>query len=268
MPLNSFLYFGTVFHRRIRPISHLLRYKVYTFLFDLDEIQDLDKRFKIFGYNKWSLISFYDRDHGPLTDKPLRNWVETRMREGGVKPDGGPIRLLCYPRILGYVFNPISVFYCYSHDGNLSAILYEVCNTFKERHTYVIPVKNNQDRIIKQSCKKALYVSPFLDMDAEYDFRLKTPGSNLSVVIHQKDKEGVNVTAIFVGRRVDFQMKSLLHSFFDVPFLTLKIIFGIHFEAVILWLKGCPIFKHVPASASVQSSVGQCKVIDPKELNI
>ena len=115
--------------------------------------------------------------------------------------------------------------------------------------------------------KSALCVT-FLDMDSEYDFKLKPPGSYLSIAIHQRDKEGINVTAIFVGTKIDFNVNSLLHSFFDVPFLTLKIIFGIHFEAIILWLKGCPIFKHVPASASVQSSVGQCKVTDPKEINI
>ncbi len=256
MALQSSLYFGTVIHRRTRPKKHFLRYKVFAFLIDLDELPDLDRSIVGFSYNSWSLMSFYNKDHGPLTDKPLRDWVESRMKEGGLVPDGGPIRLLCYPRILGYVFNPLSIFFCYSRKGELTAILYEVCNTFNERHTYIIPVKDFNQNIIHQACKKALYVSPFIGMDVEYHFRIKPPGKSISVTIYHEDAIGPLLTATFKGSKKRITRRSFYSALFSFPVLTLKVILGIHLEAFLLWLKGCPVFTHQPSPKSVQSSVG------------
>ena len=185
MTRKSCLYEGFVVHERVRPKRHRLRYQVFSMLFDLDELSALDRQSRLFGYNRWAPLAFFDRDHGPADGTALRPWVEARLTDAGMEPDGGAIRLLCYPRIFGYAFNPLSVYFCYARDGALRAILYEVCNTFKERHTYVIPVTDTERPVIRQSCDKALYVSPFIGMKSNYNFRIVPPGEGINIVIRQ-----------------------------------------------------------------------------------
>jgi len=238
MTLQSAIYEGTVVHERVRPKRHRLRYSVFTLLLDLDELKDLDCRFTLFRYNRPAPLAFYDKDHGPTTGEPLRPWVERRLRDAGLEADGGPIRLLCYPRIFGYVFNPLSVYFCYRRDGELAAILYEVCNTFKERHTYVIPVDDPNRTVIRQNCAKELYVSPFIGMDADYHFRIVPPGDGVNVVIRQEDAEGLLLAASFQGRRIELGHWRLARTLLRFPLLTVKVMAGIHWEALKLWLKG------------------------------
>ena len=259
MSLNSAIYEGFVVHNRIRPKRHRHRYKVFSMLLDIDELPILGRQFKIFGYNHWAPLAFFDRDHGPITGEPLRPWAEEHMRKAGLSLDGGPIRLLCYPRVFGFVFNPISVFFCYKLDGALTAILYEVCNTFKERHTYVIPVNKAENRIIYQTCSKAMYVSPFVAMDGEYSFRISPPNEYINVVIRNKDSKGPLLTASFKGNRKPFTEPVLVGSLLRFPMLTLKIIAGIYFEALLLWLKGLKVFIHQPANQTVDSSIVSTK---------
>ena len=154
MIVSSAIFRGPVIHERLRPRRHRLRYDVFTVLLDLDELPALDEYGILFGYNRHALLSFFDCDHGPTKDEPLRPWVEARLREAGLEPDSGPIRLLCYPRIMGYVFNPLSVYFCYRSDGRLHALLYEVCNTYNERHVYIIPTPDTDRTVIRQRCKK------------------------------------------------------------------------------------------------------------------
>ena len=255
MSLASAIYEGEVVHERKRPKHHRLRYSVASMLFDLDELPALEKKSRLFGYNRFAPLAFYDRDHGPTDGSPLRPWAESHMREAGIDPDGGPIRLLSYPRIFGYAFNPLSVFFCYRRSGQLVAILYEVCNTFKERHTYVIPVDAEDRRVIRQSCDKALYVSPFNDMDAAYHFRIVPPAENIRVVIRQEDREGLLLAASFAGDRRPFSNSDLGYLLLRFPLLTVKIIAGIHWEALKLWLKGLPVFRHAPTDHPVQFSI-------------
>jgi len=256
MSLTSCIYEGSVVHERRRPKRHRLRYGVFSFLIDLDELPELDRKFRIFGYNRWAPFSFHDRDHGSTTGEALRPWVEERMREGGVEPDGGAIRLLCYPRIFGYVFNPLSVFFCYQREGSLAAILYEVCNTYRERHTYVIPVDASNRAVIRQSCGKALYVSPFIAMEADYHFRIVAPEEQVKVVIRQEDADGVVLAAAFRGDRISLDERALARCLARFPLMTAKIMTGIHWEAFKMWIKGFPVFSHSPAAAPVQSSIG------------
>jgi len=256
MSLQSAIYRGEVVHDRKRPKRHRLRYDVFSILLDLDELPELDRRFLLFGYNHWAPLAFHDRDHGPTTGEPLRPWVEDRMREAGLDPDGGAIRLLCYPRIFGYVFNPLSVFFCYWRDGRLAAILYEVCNTYRERHTYVIPVGDSDGAVIRQSCRKALYVSPFIDMACDYKFRIVPPVEAVNIAIRQEDSEGLLLAASFRGERAALDSLSLARSLAAFPLLTVKIIAAIHWEAARLWFKGFRVFPHEAAAPSVQTSVG------------
>ena len=255
MSFKSALYIGPVVHERIRPKFHRLRYSVFSLLLDLNELEKLDASFTLFGYNRKSALAFFDQDHGPASGEPLRPWVEHQLSKASIKIDGGPIRLLCYPRIFGYVFNPLSVYFVYRKTGELSAILYEVCNTFKERHTYIIPVMNPSSPVIKQQCAKKLYVSPFIDMDAQYDFRILPPGKTLSVTIQQADKDGPLLTATFKGTRKAMTQATLCRALFAIPLMTIKIFVGIHWEAVWLYLKGVPVFPHNPAPHAVDTSV-------------
>jgi DUF1365 family protein len=232
-------------HRRTRPRRHKLAYEVFSFFLDLDELTTLDREVMGFGYNRFNLFSFHDRDYGPGTGAPLRAWIEGHVKDAGIALNGGPIRLLCYPRVCGYVFNPLTVYYCYRRevDGQetLAAICYEVSNTFKQRHTYVIPVTITEAGIIRQSCPKELYVSPFVDMDMTYHFRVRPPGEELGIAIQEDDSVGALLFASFHGRRRALASLPVLRAFLSFPLLTLKVIGGIHWEALKLWAKGVPV---------------------------
>jgi len=230
---------------------------VFSLLLDIDELPKLDRELRFFAYNGSAPLSFHDVDHGPANGTPLRPWIEEQLAEAGIVTNGGAIRLLCYPRIFGYVFNPLSVYFCYQQSGELAAILYEVCNTFRERHTYIIPVADEGRAIIRQSCSKALYVSPFIGMEAAYRFRVLPPADKVSVTIRQEDTDGLLLAASFLGFREDLTQETLLRNLLRLPLLSLKVTTGIYWEAFKMWLKGFPIYRHSPSSASVSSSVGQ-----------
>ena len=232
--MNSCIYNGVVTHTRFKPVKHFLKYKTFSFYIDLDEIKKLDNDNPIFSYNRFNIFSFYDKDHGDRDGKALKVWVLDNLKKFNINENINKIKLLCYPRIFGYVFNPLSVFYCYE-DNSLKAIFYEVKNTFNEQHTYIFKVKDNK---IEQKCKKKFYVSPFMDMDTYYNFKLSSPNEKLSVSIKQTDKEDVVLTAVQTGTRKEFTFKQLIINFFRYPLMSIKIISAIHFEALLLWKKG------------------------------
>ena len=232
--MNSCIYNGVVTHTRFKPVKHFLKYKTFSFYIDLDEIKKLDNDNPIFSYNRFNIFSFYDKDHGDRDGKALKVWVLDNLKKFNINENINKIKLLCYPRIFGYVFNPLSVFYCYE-DNSLKAIFYEVKNTFNEQHTYIFKVKDNK---IEQKCKKKFYVSPFMNMDTYYNFRLLNPNEKLSVSIKQTDKEDVVLTAVQTGIRKEFTFKQLIINFFRYPLMSIKIISAIHFEALLLWKKG------------------------------
>ena len=155
------------------------------------------------------------------------------------------------------VFNPLSVYFCYCASGDLNAILYEVCNTFDERHVYVIRVDGGDQAVIKQSCKKMLYVSPFMQMSTTYHFRIVPPGDQLNIAIHQEDADGLLFTAGFSGARTPLTPRTLVRCLIAFPFLTIKVIAAIHWEALLLWTKGLNVYPHSPAARPVDSSVGK-----------
>ena len=236
---HSAIYEGAVMHRRFRPRLHHLRYRMFSFFLDLDEIAALSQRLRLFSYNKFNVFAFLDGDHGDGSGGSLRDQIERLLRGAGLDPEGGAIRVLCMPRVLGHVFNPISIFYCHGRDGALQAMLYEVNNTFGQRHLYLIPVApDSATETIRQECDKRFYVSPFMDMAMTYDFRLRVPAQTLSVVIHGRDADGLMIAASQVGQRRALTDRSLLRAFISFPLLTLTVVFGIHWEALKLWLKG------------------------------
>lgn len=209
----------------------------------MDEIEDLDRRLRLFSRNRFNLLSFHDRDHGDGSGAALRVQVESFLRRAGIALQGGRIRLLTMPRVLGYVFNPISLYYCHAQDGRLMAMAYEVTSTFGVRHTYVIPVEQAEQAagVIRQGAAKSLYVSPFMDMAMDYAFKGRAPGEALTLTIDGYDAEGLLITATMTGRRQALTDARLLSAVVALPLLTLKVMAAIHWEALKLWLKGVPL---------------------------
>ncbi|HZK90276.1 MAG TPA: DUF1365 family protein [Stellaceae bacterium] len=236
------LYRGTVMHQRLRPRRHRLRYRVFSLLLDLDGLDGLAARLRLFSRNRFNLFGFHDRDYGDGSAAPLRAQVERHMQAAGLDADGGPIRLLTMPRVLGYAFNPLSAYFCYRRCGTLAAILYEVNNTFGERHGYLMPVAGDSDgggeRPIIQECSKRFYVSPFLDMDMTYLFQIVPPGRRVGIAIHGRDAQGPIIVASLFAERAALTDAGLARAFATYPLLTLKVIAGIHWEALWIWLKG------------------------------
>lgn len=250
MSLNSTLYVGAIMHRRIKPRRHSLRYRVFWLLLDLDEIDDLDAKLRLFSRERFNLFGFRNTDHGDGSRVPLRQQAERHLASAGIDLSGGNIRLLCMPRICGHVFNPISIYYCYDRAGRLAALIYQVHNTFGERHSYLIAVGGGSG-VIEQNCPKAFYVSPFMDMDIAYNFRVVDPSDCISAVIQCSDAQGPVLVASLSGQRRTLTDAALLRVFFTHPLLTLKVIGSIHWEALRLWLKGMRLRPRPPAPDAV-----------------
>ena len=236
--MDSCLYIGKVFHKRHIPFEHQFTYRVFTLWLDLDEIPLLAKRVGSFSFNRFNVFSFYTKDHGNRDGSDLREWVETAADQKGVDIKGGKIFMLTFPRVFGYVFNPLTVYYCYNREGVLKGILHQVRNTFGELHGYMLPVET-QNNMIEQEADKYFHVSPFIHMDCRYHFKVFEPDEALFFAIHQFTGEGEKIlTATWDGKRQELNTKNLLKTLFTHPFLTFKIIAGIHWEALRLVMKG------------------------------
>ena len=244
--LSSSIYDTRISHRRRRPKKHKLKYSAFYLLLDLDELDRMHRSLTWFSCNSFNIFSFYDRDHGPGRNEPLRPWVEHHLQKAGIGLDGGSIKLLCLPRILGYVFNPISIYYCHHSDGRLVAVLYQVSNTFGQRHTYLFGVDEDGDKAIKHGCGKRLYVSPFIENSGRYEFTMKPPGKELYLHIRQADNDGPMLDAWINGQKQHITDRKMLSCLIRYPLLTLKVMAGIHWEALQLWLKGIGLVDRPP----------------------
>ena len=232
---NSKIYTGKVIHKRFKPKEHYFKYNVFSLLIDLNELEEINKYIKFFSYNKFNIISFYDKDHGDRDGSSIKLWVKKNLRNIGIMTEDISIKLLCYPRIFGYVFNPLSTYFIYNKHSELISIFYEVKNTFGEQHTYIF--KAQDEKTVQNKCKKKFYVSPFIEMDCEYHFKTLNPREQLSVVINQNDKDGKLLFASQDGISKDFDNKNLILSYLTHPLMTFKIIGAIHYEAFKLWAK-------------------------------
>ena len=239
-PDRSAIYEGHVVHQRLSPRRHRLRYALFQILFDLDELPHLGRRLRWFSHDRLNVFSFFDRDHGDGRAGPLRGYVEATLTAAGIDVAGGRIQLLCMPRMFGHVFNPISIYWCHRADGRLAAMLYEVNNTFGQRHSYLIPVDPRPDGDpVRQTCAKAFHVSPFMDMSMIYDFAMTVPGATISTSVNARADDGLPmITANFSGVRRPLTDARLIRALVVFPLMTLKVVAAIHWEAAKLLAKG------------------------------
>jgi uncharacterized protein len=263
MSAESCIYHGQVVHKRLRPKPHALSYRVFAMYLDCDALGDIASRLRLFSHNRWNLVSFHDADHGAGAGIPVAEHARQTLADAGLAHAGARVFLLCYPRVLGYGFNPISVYYGFDTNNRLGAAIYEVNNTFGERRSYVVPIDDAKGAAGPHAhgCAKELYVSPFTDMRGRYGFRLSEPGKALTLGVSLRDDDGPLLKTHFRGDAQPLTDTMLARLLASLPLLTLKITAAIHYEALRLWLKGVPLtvrpkapryaVTHVPAPPPV-----------------
>jgi DUF1365 family protein len=256
-PDPAALYFGEVMHARLKPKRHRFSYRVMSLLIDLDRLSEADRMSRLFAVNRAGLYGFHEKDHGPRDGSSLRAWAQGCAAGHGIDLAGGRVLLLCYPRLLGFTFNPLSVYFCHRADGELALLIYEVRNTFGEIHSYVLPVRTGELTAagLRQEQDKLFYVSPFVEMAMRYHFRITPPDDCVRLRILETDREGPLLAATFSGHRRALTTRALLRSFVALPLVTLKIVAAIHWEALRLWLKGIRLVPRAnPAPANACNS--------------
>jgi DUF1365 family protein len=240
----------------LKPVAHALRYEVFTLHADLDALPELDQRLRLFSLKRFNLVSFHPADHGGVRRDPAHRRDDPRAELLALKQRilaaadealgagiAERVEILCYPRILGYAFNPLTTYYVYDASGALRLMVYEVNNTFGERHTYVLPVEHDAPGILAQATRKVFFVSPFNRVEGRYGFRVTQPLDEVTIGVSLKTADGPVLKAHFRGKRQTFDDKNLLAACLRMPLMTLKVMAGIHVEALRLWLKGLKIVR-------------------------
>lgn len=230
------LYESRTMHARFTPFERRFSYRVNQILIDIDRVEELTRGAKLLRYNAPGLFSFHDKDHGDRSGAPLRAWAEVMFARAGVGLDGGAVRLLTFPRVLGRVFNPISIFFGYGPEGEPRGVIYEVNNTFGETHAYVAPLEG--DAPARHCAEKLLHVSPFFDVRGEYAFQLQPPTERFSLIVENFVAGEREHVATLVGRRARLTDEALMRAFLSLPFLGFGVLASIHWQAFLLRLRG------------------------------
>ena len=242
------LYFGTVMHSRLHPKPHRFSYRVFSLMVDVDQLDKTSTTPWLFSFNRRNLVAFHEADHGLRDGSALRPWVDNLLEKGGLARPAH-ILLLSNPRVLGYTFNPLSIYYCLDNDGAVYALVYQVHNTFGESHAYVAGLEEQEtgNKTIRQSAEKRLYVSPFIGMDMRYRFYIDPPGKTVANRIFVHNRAGPVLAATFNGTMRPFSARQLALGILSTTGLSWKITAGIHYEALRLWLKRVSLQPRVPA---------------------
>lgn len=236
------IYFGEVRHARYRPRTHRFRYRVFSTLLNVDDIDTGSLGLRLISVDRLNLFSVRTKDHGAKDGSKIRPFIEKLLAEAGVDtPDN--IEILCYPRMFGFAFNPLTVYYC-ARGNEITAMVYEVRNTFGDDHIYVVPLSGQNKDTLHLHCRdKLMHVSPFIGMQANYQFSTARPDDDLRLVIRETQNDLPLLVASFVGKRQALSDRSLAVAFLAHPLMTVKVLVAIHFEAAKLFLKGVPFFK-------------------------
>jgi DUF1365 family protein len=237
-------------HHRLSPKEHRFHYDIFMFYLDLDEIDDLSKNFKLMSRNRFNLFNFRDKDHlqlpkeNPDTSKNIRRHITDYLAQNGVAIGNGRIMVLTNLCTMGYQFNPVSFYFCYDEDDRVVCSIVEVCNTFREMKPYFLGADTKQGDEFKLNTGKYFYVSPFIEMDTNFDFDLRVPDEKLKLRIDDYDKEGQRFfISTLSGKCRALTDANLFLYFISFPLITLKVIGLIHWQAMKLWLKKIPYHK-------------------------
>jgi len=247
----SCIYDGVVVHKRLHPKQHAFSYRVFALCLDVDEIERLDRDLRLFSRNRFNLLSFHDRDLGDGDKAPIAERARALLDDAGLGSFGARIEIVCYPRVLGYVFNPLSVYFCRDQDGCVGAVIYEVSNTFGERKSYVIAAGASRNGVLAQSCDKELYVSPYTHAAGTYEFHMMPPGERALIGVALRESGRPVLKTHFSGTRLALSDRVITAMLVRRPLMTLKVIAAIHVEAARLWAKGVPLVtRHTSPSYS------------------
>lgn len=250
--MTAWLYEGETTHRRLGVVRHAFRYRLFHLLIDVDRVADDLKGLRMIRRGRFGLFSHDDRDHGWRDGRPLRPWVIERLAEAGVSARAGRIRLLTMPRVLGFVFNPISIYWIDDGEERLEAVIYEVNSTFGQTHAYVAPA--SQAPIQRQQAEKRLFVSPFFGVDGGYRFALSSPDERLDLSITKTDSDGkAEFLATLSALRAPLTDRRMLRLFLGFPLMTMQVVFGIHWQALRLFLRGARLVPR-PAAPDIGTS--------------
>jgi DUF1365 family protein len=242
--VRSALYTGTLMHARRSPARHVFRYPVSYWLLDLDELPELERRLRLFSVNRRNVVSLHDGDH--FDGAPLKQAVIDLVGDPTIER----VLVLTQPRVLGYVFNPVSFYWCYRRDGSLVCMVAELNNTFGERLPEVL-----RGPELRYEQRKRLHVSPFFGLDQSYEYAFSQPGSEVWARIHVRDDDGVRpLTAVLHGRRRELSNRSLGRLLLRYPLQPLQVTALIHYQALRLWAKRVP-FHHKPPFVPGRGSV-------------
>lgn len=251
-PLEPKLYQGHVMHMRLRPKPHQFRYRLFTAYLDIDRLQETADRLRFLSVDTFNLFTFRLADHGPRDGSALRPWVEKHLAKVD-QPRPARIMVLSVPRVLGYAFNPLSVYFCFSAEDRLESVLYQVKNTFGDQQPYVLRAESGPDGSIRHVQTKEMFVSPFIPMEQTYRFTLRPPGEKLALRIRQGDEAGELLIATQNGHALPLTDFSILKLVARNPLMTRKVIAGIHWEAARLFLKGAP-FRRYPGESAAKKT--------------
>lgn len=252
------LYPGRVNHTRLRPRRHALAYRIFMLRLDIDDLDSEAAGLRLFSHNRFNLLSVYDADHGDGSATPLAQQVRARLAQAGLAHAGVRVEALLMPRILGRAFNPLTVYFCHDSADCLAAILYEVHNTFGERHSYMIAAGATPGPV-RQMAPKRFHVSPFMDMDLGYRFDVTPPGEAVSISILVTDAEGPMLTALFAAEGQPMTDGNLLRAWVGHPWQTVGVLVAIHWEALKIFAKGLGYRRRPPAPLDPVTIGAECK---------
>ncbi len=228
----------SVAHARMFPQQYRFRYQIFSILIDIDKLSVADHCTWLFRTNRFGVVAFHERDHGPLDGSSLRSWINEQLAEQGL-PNPATVLLQCMPRVFGYVFNPISLWYCFDEQGDVMAVLVEVNNTFGEKHCYLLADGGQPLQWpVRQSADKCFHVSPFIGMQARYQFRISDPREKLGVVINEYQNDELMLVATQTGAPKALSSTTVARLVMRLPLSTFKVMAAIHWQALRIWWRG------------------------------